>query len=152
MKYVNIDPFQIIGISIHTTNENGQASSEIAELWNQFMTKGLLRKIPNKIDNTIYSLYTDYEGDHTQPYTALLGCKVNSLGIIPEGMIGRRFGEGKYVKVSAHGDLTEGLIVKQWSKIWRMELDRKYSIDFEVFGDKAQDPTDAEIDFYIAVK
>lgn len=37
-------------------------------------------------------------------------------------------------------------------KIWEMNLDRLYTADFEVFGEKAQNPANAEIDFLISVK
>ncbi|MEM9834695.1 MAG: GyrI-like domain-containing protein [Bacteroidota bacterium] len=152
MKTVHIEPFQMIGIAVRTTNQDGQATREIAELWGKFLSEGILLKIPNKIDDTVYSLYTDYEGDHTQPYTTVLGCKVTSLDTIPEGMVGKSFDGGKYVETSAKGDLTQGLIVNHWSKIWEMGLDRRYTADFEVFGSKAQNPQDAEVDFLVAVK
>lgn len=152
MKKVRIEPFKMIGISVRTTNENDQAAKEIAELWDKFMNENLLDAIPNKIDRTVYSLYTDYEGDHTQPYTAILGCQVNNLNDIPNGMVGKSFSGGNYVKRTARGDLTKGLIVNEWSKIYELDLDRIYTADFEVFGEKAQNPTDAEIDFFIAVK
>jgi predicted transcriptional regulator YdeE len=152
MQTVRIRPFKIIGISIRTTNKNGQASKEIAELWGNFMSENILLKIPNKVDNEIYSLYTDYEGDHTKPYTAILGCKVENLDNIPSGMVGKSFGGGTYVKTTAKGDLMGGLVVDQWSKIFEMELDRTYDADFEIFGEKAQNPSDAEVDFYVGIK
>lgn len=136
MQTVKIEPFNIIGISIRTTNENGQASKEIAELWGKFMSESILEKIPNKVDNEIYSLYTDYESDHTKPYTAILGCKVENLDNIPSGMIGKSFSGGTYTKTTAKGDLMQGLVVNQWSKIFEMELDRTYDADFETFGKK----------------
>ena len=152
MQTVKIEPFNIIGISIRTTNENGQASKEIAELWGKFMSESILEKIPNKVDNEIYSLYTDYESDHTKPYTAILGCKVENLDNIPSGMIGKSFSGGTYTKTTAKGDLMQGLVVNQWSKIFEMELDRTYDADFEIFGEKAQNPSDAEVDFYVGIK
>jgi len=152
MKKVNIAPFQLIGISVKTINENGQAANEIAEMWGKFLHENLLDAIPNKIDNTVYSLYTDYEGDHTQPYTVMLGCRVKHLHDIPEGMVGKAFDGGNYVKTTAKGDLTNGLIVNEWSKIWEMDLERMYTADFEAFGEKAQNPADAEVEFFIAVK
>jgi predicted transcriptional regulator YdeE len=152
MNKVKIAPFKIIGISVRTTNENGQAAKEIANLWDKFMNEKVLEAIPGKIDNTVYSIYTDYEGDHTKPYTAILGCKVNDLNSIPDGMIGKSFDGGNYVKLSAKGDLMKGLIVNKWSDIWKMDLDRVFTSDFEVFGAKAQNPADAEVDFLIAVK
>jgi len=152
MQTVKIEPFNIVGISIRTTNENGQASKEIAELWGKFMSESILKKIPNKVDNEIYSMYTDYESDHTKSYTAILGCKVENLDNIPNGMVGKSCDGGTYVKTTTKGDLTEGLVVNQWSKIFEMELDRTYDTDFEIFGEKAQNPTDAEVDFYIGIK
>jgi predicted transcriptional regulator YdeE len=152
MQTVRIRPFKIIGISIRTTNKNGQASKEIAELWGKFMSENILTKIPNKVDNEIYSLYTDYESDHTKPYTAVLGCKVENLENIPNGMVGKSFDGGTYIKTTAKGDLMEGLVVNQWSKIFEMELNRTYDADFEIFGEKAQNPSDAEVDFYVGIK
>lgn len=152
MQTVKIEPFNFVGISIRTTNENGQASNEIAEFWGKFMSENILTKIPNKVDNEIYSLYTDYESDHTKPYTAILGCKVENLDNIPSGMVGKSFSGGTYKKTTAKGDLMQGLVVNQWSKIFEMELDRTYDADFEIFGEKAQNPSNAEVDFYVGVK
>ncbi|WP_417445309.1 GyrI-like domain-containing protein [Joostella sp.] len=152
MQTVKIEPFKIIGISIRTTNENGQASQEIAELWQRFMSENVISKIPNKIDNAVYSLYTEYESDHTKPYTAILGCKVKNLNNVPNGMFGKSFEGGTYSKTTAKGDLMQGLVVNQWSKIFEMELDRTYDADFEIFGEKAQNPANAEVEFYVGIK
>ena len=115
------------------------------------MAENTLAMIPNKITQDIYSLYTDYEDDHTKPYTTILGCKVSSLDKIPEGMVGRSFDGGSYVKTSTKGDLMQGLIVKHWSKIFEMDLNRTYLADFEIYGQKAQNPSTAEVDIYIGV-
>lgn len=152
MENVNIKPFQVIGIMVKTTNENGKAANDITDLWGRFIKEEVLDKIPNKIDNTVYSLYTDYEGDHTKPYTTILGCKVKNLNTIPVGMVGKAFSGGNYMKLTAKGDLTKGLIINKWSQIWGMDLERLFTVDFEVFGEKAKNPLDAEIDFLIAVK
>ena len=150
MNKVKIEPFMIIGISVRTTNENNQAAKNIGDLWSKFMSENILGAIPNKIDSTVYSIYTDYESDHTKPYTTILGCKVSNLQSIPNGMIGKSFDGGNYVKLSAKGDLMKGLIVNKWTEIWSMDLDRVFTADFEIFGEKAQNPNDAEIDFLIA--
>lgn len=152
MQKVKIEPFKVIGIAIRTTNEGEKAAQEIAALWQRFLSENLLEQIPNKVDTTIYSLYTEYEGDHTQPYTTVLGCKVDSLDHIPSGMVGHAFEGGTYVKTTAKGDLMQGLIVNHWTTIWKMDLDRAYTVDFEAFGEKAQNPSDAEVDFFVAVK
>ncbi|MFC3560263.1 GyrI-like domain-containing protein [Pedobacter jamesrossensis] len=152
MNNVKIEPFKVIGISVRTTNENNQAGKDIPALWSRFISDKILDAIPNKIDRTVYSIYTDYESDHTKPYTTVLGCKVASLETIPDGMVGKSFNGGNYIKLSAKGDLMQDLIVNKWLEIWEMDLERVFTADFEVFGEKAQNPIDAEIDFLIAVK
>ena len=151
MEKVTVEPFYIIGLSVKTTNAEGKGAQDIASLWQKFMYENILEKIPNKVDPTIYSIYTDYEGDYTQPYLTLLGCKVKSLDEVPEGLTAKSFDGGSYIKMTAKGDMSQGLVINQWTKIWNMDLDRAYTADFEVFGQKAQNPADAEIDFFIAV-
>jgi len=152
MEKTTIDAFTVIGISVRTSNENGQSAKDIGELWNKFITEGIVEKIPNKEDNTIYSIYTEYEGDHTKPYTTILGCKVKNLDSVPDGMIAKTFTGGKYTKFVSKGDLTKGVVYKEWLKIWNTDLDRKYSADFEVYGEKAQDPSNAEVSIFVAIK
>ncbi|MBL3546436.1 MULTISPECIES: GyrI-like domain-containing protein [Chryseobacterium] len=152
MNNVQTEPYQVIGIAVRTTNENNQAATDIGALWGKFMNEGILEAIPNKMDTTVYSIYTDYEKDHTKPYTTLLGCRVNNLDHIPEGMVGYSFDGGNYVKFTVRGDLTKNLVINQWLKIWEMDLGRIFTADFEVYGEKAQNPSDAEVDIFIAVQ
>lgn len=151
MQKVKIEPFYVIGLAIRTTNENSQAATDIGNLWGKFLAEDIKSVIPNKVDDTVYCLYTEYESDYTKPYTTILGCKVTNLDNIPEGMVGKSFEGGDYTKMSARGDLMKGLIVDKWNQIWNMDLDRKYTVDFEVFGEKTQNPGDAEIDFLISI-
>lgn len=152
MQSIKIKPFKLIGIEVRTTNENNQASVDIPKLWEKFLGENILNKISNKESDSIYSLYTDYESDHTKPYTTIIGCKVNSLEEIPDNMIGKSFNGGNYIKTTAKGDLTKGLILNHWGKIFELNLDRTFTADFEIFGEKAKNPLDCEVDFYVAVK
>jgi predicted transcriptional regulator YdeE len=76
---------------------------------------------------------------------------VANLNSIPDGMVGKSFDGGLYVKSTAKGDLMKGLVVNHWSKIFEMELDRAYLADFEVFGERTQNPSVAEVDFYVGI-
>ena len=67
-------------------------------------------------------------------------------------MITKTFKKGNYAKFVSKGDLTKGAVYGTWSKIWETELDRTYSTDFEIYGEKAQNPTDAEVEIFVAVK
>lgn len=151
MNKVRVEPFIIIGISVRTTNENNQAAQDIGNLWGRFMEENILDAIPNKIDHAIYSVYTEYESNHTRPYTTILGCKVSSLTSIPYGMTGKSFAGGDYIKISAKGDLMQGIIINKWIEIWQMDLNRAFTADFEMYGEKAQNPANAEVDILIAI-
>ena len=152
MNKVTIKSFSVIGISVRTTNENGQAKKDIGELWGKFMSEKMLEKIPNIKDETIYAIYTDYEGDYTKPYTTILGYKVNTLDVIPDGMVGIKIEKEVYNKFVAKGDLTDDAVIGKWVEIWGMDIDRAYTADFEMYGEKAIDPTNGEAEIYIAIK
>lgn len=147
-----IQTFHIIGIAVRTTNENGQMGQDIPTLWAKFMTEGILEKIPHKIDNAIYSIYTDYEKDYTKPYTAILGCRVESLENIPDGMIGKTIDSTHYKQYTAKGSMQEGIVFEAWNRIWSDDIERTYTADFEVYGEKAQNPADAEVDIFVAIR
>jgi predicted transcriptional regulator YdeE len=151
MKTITISEFSIIGISVRTTNENGQAMQDIPALWNRFMADGILEKIPNKIANEVYSMYTDYEKDHTKPYTTIIGCKVENLNSLPEGMVGKKIPAANYYLQTAKGNVMDGIVYKEWVKIWNSDLPRVFTADFEIYGEKAQDMQNAEIDIFIAI-
>jgi predicted transcriptional regulator YdeE len=152
MNQQKIKKFSVIGISVRTTNENAQATTDIPALWNQFITEETIQKIPYKIDNTIYCIYTDYEKDHTKPYTTVLGCKVANLETIPEGMVGKTFDQALYAKRTVKGNIIQGLVYNEWVQIWNSNLNRTFTADFEVYGEKAQDLENAEVDIFVAIQ
>lgn len=150
MKKLQIATFHIVGIWVRTTNQNNQAKKDIGELWQKFMAANLSETIPNIQDPTIYAVYTEYEGDHTQPYTTILGYRVTSLDNIPEGMKHISIEKGNYHQFTAKGNLTTNAVVDVWNEIWKMDLNRTYTTDFEAYGEKAADPTNGEAEIYIA--
>lgn len=152
MNNVTIESFNVVGLSIRTSNDRGQSAKDIPALWEKFMSEGIASKIPNRSDGNIYCVYTEYEGDFTKPYTTVLGCKVDNLTEIPEGMKAVTIPESVYKIYTAKGKLDSGIVVHEWIKIWNSELDRAYVADFEIYGVKAQNPEQAEVDIYIGLK
>lgn len=147
-----IQKFNVIGISVRTTNENGQSGKDIPALWSQFMSEEIQSKIPNKVSEDLFCIYTDYEKDHTKPYTTILGCKVESLDVVPENMIGKTIDSANYEELIAKGNLSEGIVYNKWLEIWNSDLDRSFTADFEVYGEKTQNPEQAEVAIYIALQ
>jgi len=142
----------IVGISIRTSNQNGKAAKEIPALWQKFMEDNLSSKVPNKIDETIYGVYTDYEGDHTLPYTLTIGYNVNSLDNISEDLTVKIIPEANYVKFTAKGNLTKDAIINKWMEIWNMDMQRSYKADIEIYDDRAVDPTNGVAEILISVE
>lgn len=151
MTTQRLEEFSVIGISVRTTNENGKSAQDLPTLWATFMGQGIIEKIPNKLSDDLYCMYTDYEQDHTRPYTTILGCKVSTLETIPEGMVGKTIESENYTKFVAKGDLAHGVVLDTWIKIWNSDLPRNYTADFEVYGPNAQNPENAEVTIFIAV-
>jgi len=152
MSTIKMEAFHIIGLTIQTTNDAGQSGTDIPNLWGKFMAEQVAANIPNKISDEIFCIYTNYEGDHTKPYTTLLGCKVSSLAQIPEGLKGMTFNKASYKPYTAKGDLMQGVVWNKWSEIWSESLDRTFVADFEVYGAKAQNPSDAEVEIFVGVR
>jgi len=152
MKTVTVSPFYIIGKAIRTTNEDNRSATDIPQLWNEFLADNIAAVIPGKLDNSLYCVYTDYEKDHTRPYTTILGCRVAAITDIPEGLVGKPVGEEQYTVFTATGKITEGIVFREWVKIWNSPLNRTFIADFEVYDERAQNPDEAQVDIYIGIK
>jgi predicted transcriptional regulator YdeE len=96
-------------------------------------------------------VYTDYESDFNGPYTTIIGCKVSSLKDIPNGLIGKTIPDSKYQVYKSTGKLSISL-AKTWEEIWNSDIHRRYSADFDIYGEKARDFENAMVDTYVAVK
>ena len=150
MTMTKKEELTIVGISIRTSNTPGKGDKDIPQLWGRFMAERVVNRIPNKVDDTVYAIYTDYEGDHTQPYTLVIGCNVSSLDNIPEDMTVKIVPASNYTQFIAKGDLTKDAVIKTWMEIWNTPLERTYSTDIEVYGEKAVDPTNGEAEILVA--
>lgn len=147
-----IESFKIIGIAVQTSNQNGQNAMDLGNLWGQFFSDNLLEKIPNKISDDVICIYTDYESNFKGEFTAILGLKVSSIDVHPEGLIAREFQAGNYKKYVAKG-LIPNAVIDTWEEIWAEDklLKRKYSYDFEVYGSKSQNGENSEVEIFVAL-
>lgn len=151
MATVTLSAFHVIGIAVRTSNANNKALQDIGDLFGNFMAQNIMQKIPNKLTEDIYCVYTDYESDYNGPYTTIIGCKVSSLVDIPNGLIGKTIPHSKYEVYRSIGNLSISL-AKTWEGIWNSDLNRSYLADFDIYGEKARDFENAEVDTYVAVK
>lgn len=140
----------IIGIECRTSNAPEAAPHDIPKLWTRFYAEEIISKIPNKTSNEVIGLYCDYEGDHTKPYSFVIGCPVSSTQDIPDGMVAKSTPAGSYAVFNAAGEHPQALI-ETWGCIWKQEdLSRIYTGDYELYGEKfLENPP--QVDVYIAI-
>jgi predicted transcriptional regulator YdeE len=136
-------PKKIVGLMIRTTNENGKAKTEIAELWQRFMN---LEPLPSRLSDTLYGVYFDYEKDYTKPYNYLLGYEVSPDTLVPEGLVSHTLPNDHYQIFEASGSMPQALIEK-WVQIWQAPLNRAYKTDFEIYNS-----TSPSVPIYIGIK
>jgi predicted transcriptional regulator YdeE len=45
-----------------------------------------------------------------------------------------------------------GCMVDKWREIWNSDIPRAYKFDFEIYDERSQDWSDAEVDIYLSVE
>jgi len=143
--------FFLLGISVKTTNKDGQSAKDIGGLWTRFTTENLIEQITDRVSDDMYCVYTDYETDYTGPYTAVLGCRVSSLNGITGGFTGITVPAGEYLVYYLEGQFPAN-IGAAWQQIWASDIDRKYAADYDIYkaGAKSFEETEARI--YVGVR
>lgn len=152
MSEKTMEAFHVVGITVRTTNENGQAMHDIPALWDRFFKEDISSRIVDKTSDDLYCLYTDYEKDHTKPYTAMLGHPVANLDSIPEGMVGKTIATARYAVFTAQGKLSDGIVYQTWERIWVSDIDRKFDTDFEIYGSRSNGMEEGEVDVFVGVR
>jgi len=152
MESVTLTPVTIAGIFVRTINQNQQAAVDIALLWQRFFTENVAAKLPNRISDDMYCVYTEFDGDFTQPYTTLIGFPVEGHHEIPEGMKSVQIEGGQYYKSTVKGRLSDGIVINEWNKIWQSDMHRTYKTDFELYPARSVNLDYAEIDIFVGLK
>lgn len=152
-KTIKLPAFTVVGIAVRTNN-NTTGQQDIGQLWGQFMSENIAASIPNKVSDEIYSVYTDYESDFNGDYTTIIGCKVSDIDLeeMPEGMVVKDIPETTYQVYEAKGAIPQ-CVGEAWMKIWQAdsEIKRAYVADFDIYGEGAQNPADAQVDIYLSI-
>jgi predicted transcriptional regulator YdeE len=149
-KTVELPMFFVAGISVRTINKDGHADKDIGGLWQKFTQENLAEKLEDKEGSELYCVYTDYEGDHTNYYTAILGCKVSSIEYLPEGFTGKAIPASSYQIYTPEGKFPAN-IAATWQHIWATAEGRLYTADFDVYDVAGKSFEDIQSKVYVAV-
>jgi predicted transcriptional regulator YdeE len=158
-KIVEQPEFSVIGIQARTSNaKEVKGGGAIPKQWDRFFKEGIADKIPNKVDSTIYAVYTNYASDYNGEYDFIVGMKVSSVPAVPPGMVVKKVPQGKYAVVaSAKGPVAQ-VVPQAWQRIYTLDDNqqlggaRAYKADFEVYDQRSQNPQESQVDLYIGLK
>ena len=145
------DNIKLTGLKLDkkTHNANGQAAIDCGFLWQQFTGEGIADKVTGKLSTDIYAVYFDYDGDHTQPYSFFLGCRVNNDAKFPEGLDTIVIPNQNYTTVTAKGKMPD-CVANAWQDIWKSDVERAYGYDFEVYNELSADWENAVVEIYLS--
>lgn len=148
-----MEKLKVVGISTRTNNLDGNAVNELGKLWEYFIKNNIVDKIPHKVNNDIYAIYTDYESDYRGEYTYLIGCEVRFIDNIPPDFEGRVFKRQQEKHYIAKGELPHA-VADTWKDIWSTngQLNRLYDYDYERYSEKSHRGADSIVDIYVGVK
>lgn len=150
-REIKLKAFSIAGITIRTTNEEQKTITDIGTLFARFFSENIIEKIPSRLSDDIYCVYTDYESDYTGEYSVIIGCKIKDGDTVDKSLIVKKIHDSKYIEYKSSGEL-HAAVSKTWTEIWNSkEISRAYQADFDIYGQEAIDPQNATIYTYLSV-
>lgn len=143
-EIVNLEQKTVVGVSAVTGNSDPKMWETICGLWEKLYHGGVNASIKNKVNEYAIGLYSDYAGEQ---YCVTAGNEVSKAE--NEDLTVKIIPAGRYAKFSIHGHM-EKAVAQAWPEIWKVELDRSFTGDFEEY--LTADWENADIDIYIALK
>lgn len=145
----------VAGIKCRTCNMEGRAENDLKLLWDKFFGEQVMQNLPQRNNDNIMALYTEYEYGYEGDYTAFLGFEIdkdNNLENLPGGVSLITVPAGRY-KVYDVEEPTPEKVVGTWERIWNAdsELNRNYICDFEIYEDNGKG-VPKSVAVYIGVK
>lgn len=123
----NIPEKVVYGNKVKANNSDASLSPKI---WEEFLKK--------QVEGDIYAVYSNYDSDYTGDFDFMIGTEEKN----GDHSITIRDGE-YYIWEVESNDLSG--VGKAWSEIWKSDLPRAYTTDFEIYK------TDGTISIYLSV-
>jgi predicted transcriptional regulator YdeE len=158
-KITECPAFDVIGISVRTNNATeATGAGAIPQQWARFFQESVMGKIPNRADDTVYAVYSDYQKDRNGDYDFTLGVRVTDSSTVAPGMVVKHIPAGEYSVVTSDKGPAHQVIPAAWQEVWKLEDGsrlggiRSYNSDFEVYDDRSRDPDNVQVDIHVGVK
>lgn len=143
-QIVNLEEKIVVGVGAVTGNDDPKMGEIIGGLWEKLFQGGIYTMIKNRVNEYAIGLYSDYT--QTQ-YHILAGMEVSKAENTE--LVTKVIPAGKYAKFTIHGNMVTA-VAEAWEEIWKMDLDRTFTGDFEEYLN--DDWENADIHIYIAIK
>lgn len=146
MKYeiLTLAEKTIVGISARTSNSDPKMGEVIGGLWQTFYQDGISSSIRNRSNTYAIGLYSDYEGDS---YQVTVGHEVSETEDTENTI--KKIPTGRYAVFTVQGHMVKA-VADAWQDIWKIDLDRSYTGDFEEYLN--DDMENARVRIYIALR
>lgn len=150
-KHVHLPAFEVVGLPLRTSNadEMNPETARIKKHWEQFWSEGYHERIP-KASDKLLGVYTNYESDHTGPYTLVPGFEVTNLDEVSADLVRVQIPEQNYLVFHKKGEMP-GIVFAGWGEVIAHFQDeeiyeRAYDSDFELY------PNETEVEIHISVR
>ncbi|WP_395166533.1 GyrI-like domain-containing protein [Francisella salimarina] len=122
---------KVVGVASKVSNDREDL---LEEAWELFFNSEVLEYLNGQnISQDIISVYYGYEGDHTAPYTLLIGYEVAESFEVPTGLNSVQI-ELNHQTYRVEGELPDAIIDK-WQQIWAdNSKKRAYKADFDRYN------------------
>lgn len=151
--------FLVEGIHVRTSNmdESDPSMARIPGLWQRFYAEGIIERVQNRLDDSVFAIYHDYESDQTGAYGLLLGCAVMTARGGHTGLVLTEVPAQRYAVVTSQKGQMPGIIVDAWRWVWSAKPEelggrRAFLADFEVYDQRSADPANAEVEIWIGLE
>ncbi len=156
-KQIEQAGFEVIGIEARTNNTHESGSGgAIPKQWQLLFMEGILDRIPDRLDQSIVAVYTNYASDWNGDYNYILGAKVKPGTKVPAGMVAVRVPKGQYIEFTSARGPSSQVVPNLWKEIWAYfhqtgNPERAYKADFETYDD-VSDPNNVQVRISIGIK
>ena len=152
------DPIVVAGFQIRTTNARElSGESQIRALWQRFFLDNLATQIPNRTNDSLYAVYSNYQSDENGEYDYLLGAPVTGVDHLPAGMTYAAIATGEYAIITTEKGPVVQVMQQAWRHIWTISAEelggkRAFLTDYEIYDHRATNPTNAQVEIHLGLK
>ena len=152
------DPIIVAGFQIRTTNARElSGEGQIRALWQRFFLENLASQIPNRTNDSLCTVYSNYQSDENGEYDYLLGAPVTGIDHLPAGMTYAAIATGEYAVITTEKGPIIQVMQQAWRHIWTMPAEelgskRAFLTDYEIYDHRAADPTSAQVEIHLGLE